>query len=100
MMNNTEKAVAMLVSAGFEPAGVTPEERVKFMVNSGRGYPGFKGATLGGRARFIKPGSTLRATVGKVTTCFYEVVNGNTHYLANIRTRETDRIAAFLKGEK
>lgn len=34
----------------------------------------------------------MRATVGKITTCFYEVENGETRYAVNIKTRDTGRI--------
>ena len=94
-MTNQEKAVAALITAGFEPAGMTPTERVVFLVNDGGPGPGKRGATLGGRARFVKPGTTLRATVGKITTCFYDVVNGNTVYRANLPTKETEKVAEF-----
>jgi len=67
-------ATAVLLVAGFEPRGML---------------------RLIGRPRFVKPRTAMRVRVGKVTTCFYEVVNGNTRHLVNIPTRRTRRIAFF-----
>ena len=67
-------AKAALLAAGFEPRGML---------------------RLIGRARFAKPGTALRVRVGTATTCFYEVVNGNTRYLVNMPTARTRRIAFF-----
>ena len=69
-------AAAALLAAGFEPRGMLQ---------------------LIGRARFVKPGTALRVRVGKLTTCFYEVVNGNTRHLVNVPTRRTRRIAFFRR---
>jgi hypothetical protein len=70
--NLSDAAVAALLAAGFEPVGK-------------RGF--------GGRARFVKPGTPLHVTVGKVTTRFYEVVDGNTRHLVDVPTKRTRRIA-------
>jgi len=67
-------AKAALLAAGFEPRGML---------------------WLIGRARLVKPGTALRVRVGKVTTCFYEVVNGNAWHLVDVPTRRTRRIAFF-----
>ena len=81
-MTKSEKSqaatVAVLLAAGFEPIG--------------------KLDALFGRRRFVKPGTALRVTVGKVTTCFYDVINGYTRQLVNVPTKRTRRIA-FLVNE-
>ena len=69
---NAEAAVAALLAAGFEPRGML---------------------RLIGRARFVKPGTALHVTVGKVTTCFYEVVDGNRRHLVDVPNKRTRRIA-------
>ena len=71
-------AAAALLAAGFEPSSKL-------------------GALLrrltGRSARFVKPGTALRVTVGRITTCFYEVVNGKTRHLVDVPTKRTRRIA-------
>jgi len=78
---NAEAAVAALLAAGFEPVRDAFLRRLI-------GRLGF-----GGRARFVKPGTALHVTIGKVTTCFYEVADGNTRLLVDVPNKRTRRIA-------
>jgi hypothetical protein len=78
-----EAAGAALLAAGFEPVRDALLRRLI-------GRLGF-----GGRARFVKPGTALHVTVGKVTTCFYEVADGNTRHLVDVPNKRTRRIAFF-----
>jgi hypothetical protein len=78
---NAEAAVATLLAAGFEPEGDALLRRLIGRLG------------LRGRARFVKHGTALHATVGKVTTCFYEVVDGNRRYLVDVPNKRTSRIA-------
>jgi hypothetical protein len=93
-MNATMNA---LVAAGFEPAGHTTQEHVAFLVNNDGGPgPGKRAATFGGRARFVRPGTALRATVGKVTTCLYSVTATGNVYHATLDTKDTAAIATKI----
>ena len=76
-----EAAVAALLAAGFESERDALLRRLI-------GRLGFRR-----RARFVKPGTALHVTVGKVTTCFYEVVDGNTHLRVEVPNKRTRRIA-------
>ena len=85
-----QDAIEVVLSAGFQAAGTTPTERVKFPVSTGHGL-GFKGATFGGRPRFSK--GDRRVTVGKITTNFYEIgVTGQPTNFICLRTRDLDAI--------
>jgi len=96
MTANTDKAIEALLLAGFEPAGMTPVERVKFCVSTGHGM-GFKGATFGGRLRFAK--GERRCTVGKRTVCFYRIyVNGPADF-ENVKTSDTAAITRLAALE-
>lgn len=94
-------AIEILTAAGFVSAGETPTQSYRAGSSSNPIYGGIGGGlcTVGGRQRFTKPGSALRVTVGKVSTCFYEVVNGVTRYIANVPTREEVRIKFFATGQ-
>jgi hypothetical protein len=94
--NHKDAAVQALLDAGFKAAGQTPTETVKFMVNAGYGYPSFKGATFGGRDRFVHPTTGHRATVGKVTTNFYQVANGATFDFVSRKTKDLEGIREEL----
>jgi len=85
MSANMEKAIAAVLAAGFEGAGATPTEHVKFPVSTGHGL-GFRGATLGGRLRFAK--GDRRVTVGKRTTCFYRVFANGPAGFVNVPTKD------------
>lgn len=91
-------AIEALLAAGFEAAGETATQQVRIPTVRSPVFGGVGGelATLGGRPRFVKPGSTLRATVGPVTTCFYDVVDGKTNYRANLRTKDVAGIKAWI----
>jgi hypothetical protein len=78
---NTEAALAALLAAGFEPERDALLRRLI-------GRLGFRA-----RARFVKPGTALHVTIGKVTTCLYEIVDGNTRLLVDVPNKRTGRIA-------
>jgi hypothetical protein len=96
-----EKAIASLVEHGFVVDGQTPTETYR-TGNAGNpiyGASGGKLCTVGGRQRLAKPGTAMKATVGKITTCFYEVRDSKTQYAITIRTRDTDRIKKWAMSE-
>lgn len=97
-----EKVVAVLTANGFVPDGMTRSESVRIgsSDNPILGGSGGKVVFSGGRMRFHKPGSVIKATVGKITTCFYEVDHGNLPgWSANVRTRDLERVTRFAKTE-
>ena len=95
------RVIALLLKHGWQTDGATPIR--KFRTGSATspiyGASGGKICLTGGRMRFVKPNSLMKATVGKITTCFYEVENGETRNFVNIRTREFDRIEKWAKAE-
>jgi hypothetical protein len=97
-----EKVVAVLAANGFVPDGITRAEstRTGSSDNPILGGSGGKVVFSGGRMRFHKPGSVIKATVGKITTCFYEVEDGGSPgWSTNVRTRDLERITRFAKTE-
>lgn len=95
------RVIALLLKHGWQTDGATPIR--KFRTGSATspiyGASGGKICLTGGRMRFAKPNSLMKATVGKITTYFYEVENGETRNFVNIRTREFDRIEKWAKAE-
>ena len=70
-----EDAVFVLLAAGWQVAGKTSEEMVRFPTKDtpvgNHGASGGKLVTFGGRRRFVLPKTPRVCTVGKRTVCFY-----------------------------
>lgn len=91
------RIVALLLDAGWQPAGETRLERVRLSTARSPVHGGIGGEAreFGGRARFELPGTDRRATVGARTVSFYRVTDGKAQDLRNYDTaRDLDAIAA------
>lgn len=68
-----------LYEAGFVQDGVTRQETVRVPTRTSPlyGHSGGELRTFGGRQRFMLPGTSYRATVGKRTTALYRVLVSN-----------------------
>lgn len=100
-MSPTEAKAAVieaLISAGFVASGETRRETVRIPTTKSPlyGKSGGELATLGGRQRFERPGTNRRATVGKITTCFYEVDGREARNFVTMQTREVGHIMAYI----
>jgi hypothetical protein len=87
-----DEAVAALLDLGFVPAGATATEHVRIptMKSPVLGGMGGERRTLGGRARYVLPGTDLRVTVGPRTTNLYYVRGGKTEFVLNESTKDLD----------
>lgn len=96
-----ERVVTLLVKCGWVPDGETRSQQFRSGSSANPLYGGIGGEVsfIGGRMRFRKPDSPMKATVGKLTTCFYEVEDGATFNAVSIKTRETDRITRWARTE-
>ncbi len=94
-----DKVIEILLVAGYVPDGVTHGETYRIVTQAS--YPSV-GAEIstGGRKRFVLPGTTKRATVGKRIVCFYESVNEQAMGFRNFRTEDFAAIAAILEGRR
>jgi len=78
-MTPSEKAMAdtidLLLADGFFPDGLTQQQTARLPTKRSPvlGNTGGELITLGGRLRFTKPGSNIKATVGRQTTALYRV---------------------------
>ncbi len=97
--NPAQRVVDLLLANGWEADGRTPTETFRTGSASNPIYGGMGGklCTVGGRIRFKKPDTFMKATIGKLTSCFYEVENGQTNYAANIKTRDLHRIKQWAQ---
>ena len=89
--------VNTLTRAGFVADGQTAQEvvRVPTVRSPLYGNTGGERRTFGGRQRYTKLGTTVRVTIGSRTVNVYRVVDGNTEFLANYKTREIDQEELF-----
>lgn len=87
-----EAVINVLLELAFFPDGFTAEQRVRIPTTAAPVYGGIGGklATFGGRQRFSKENCPIRVTVGKGTTNVYRVVNKQTEFIANLKTKEID----------
>lgn len=81
-----------VLAAGFIAAGATDTETIRIPTQASPVYGATGGElrTMGGRARYTKPGSDVRVTVGPQTTNVYRVRNSKTEFLANLNTRDIE----------
>lgn len=96
-------AIDLLLAAGFVSAGRTREETVRIPTKASPVYgrSGGELAKLGGRQRFVKPGTTIKATVGPRTTALYRVEGQGLDGVQGIATRDTkdlDGIRSVLQS--
>ena len=84
-----DEVVTMLFELGFSPAGETPLEHVRIPTMKAPVLGGMGGErrTLGGRARYVLPGTDLRVTVGPRTTNVYFSRSGKTEFVLNEKTK-------------
>lgn len=93
--NKKEAVIAALLNAGFTPDGNTPQETVRIPTVETPVYGGIGGklTTLGGRQRFMLPGTSIKVTVGKITTYFYEVLpNQPMRGIAHLQTSNLEAV--------
>ena len=101
MSKNTEQAMASaidaLLSAGFEPDGQTREEilRVPTRAVPLLGLSGGELAKFGGRQRFAKTGTNIKATVGPRTTAIYRIEGKGLEGVRGIATHDTSAADAI-----
>ena len=97
-----QAAIQALATAGFSPDGATfsSEYRMPTKASPLLGVSGGELAKFGGRQRFAREGTDLRATVGARTTCLYRHHPGAEYpveVLANIQTKNVDEIRQALQ---
>lgn len=81
-----------VLAAGFVAAGTTDTETVRIPTQASPVYGATGGElrTLGGRARYTKPGTNVRVTVGPQTTFVYSVSSGQVTTIAYLQTRDIE----------
>ncbi len=89
----------LLRAAGFVDDGVTREEAVRVPTRSVPllGRSGGELATFGGRVRYAKPGTNVKATVGKRTTCIYRLADGTVQSSKSIDTAKLEDVRAAVE---
>jgi len=88
--------IQSLLDAGFHPDGETREETVRVPTSKSLlyGKSGGELAKFGGRQRFAKAGTTVKATVGGRTTAIYRVEGKGLEGVKGIATLDTKNIDA------
>lgn len=106
MASKSESAMARvidaLLAAGFEPDGRTRTLVVRVPTAGAPVYgrSGGELAKLGGRQRFVRAGTNIKATVGPRTTAIYSIDDHGSDCARGIATHATsdsDEIAATLE---
>lgn len=88
-----DEVVIALLELGFAPAGETTEQvvRVPTMRSPVFGGLGGERRTMGGRARYVLPGTDLRVTVGpRTTNVYYSRGGGKTEFVLNESTKHLE----------
>lgn len=87
----------LCLNNGFEENGSTKTGHVKIITKDS--YP-FAGAlaTFGGRLRLKSTKSNWKVTIGKRTTCFYQVENQQGFNFTNFPTKNVEKISQFLQA--
>lgn len=96
-----QEVIGILTAAGWTEDGRTRTETVRIPTTKnpvyGRGaYSGGEVRTFGGRLRFAK--GDRRVTVGKVTTNFYEVRDGEATNFTHLLTKDVEKIRELAAG--
>lgn len=100
-MTKNQQAMAavieLLLAAGFLPDGETRQEHVRIPTAKAPvfGHSGGVLATLGGRQRYVKAGTAIKATVGPRTTALYRVDGGGIEGVRGIATLATSEVTAI-----
>jgi hypothetical protein len=83
--------IDLLLAAEFVPDGETRQEHVRIPTANAPvfGQSGGVLATLGGRQRFVKSGTTIKATVGPRTTALYRIEGAGIEGVRGIATLAT-----------
>lgn len=89
------KAIEVVLAGGFIPNGET--DSVSYRARAGE--VAMKLVTAGGRQRFKKPDTAMKVTVGRISVCFYEVLDGEAKNMVTLSTRELSRIEPWAKTE-
>lgn len=95
-----QQVIELALTYGFEPDGHTKSEHVRIPTTDNPlfGKSGGVDATLGGRQRFSKTGTSIRATIGKRTTYIYRLESpGRVIGLGSFDTKEVEKIEKLLK---
>lgn len=89
-----EEVLKCLGAAGFVEDGATRTEHVRVPTKDSPvfGQSGGQLATFGGRMRFVKAGTRIKATVGKRTTAIYEVQGAGLAGVRGIASADTSDI--------
>jgi hypothetical protein len=92
--------VDLSLASGFVADGRTQVQTVRIPTRRAPVFGGVGGEvrTFGGRQRFAKSGTDIKATVGRVTTCIYRLRNGKMEIVANLSTKDRDGIIAALEN--
>lgn len=92
--------IQILLAAGFTPDGQTKVEQVRIPTKDCPvfGQSGGELATLGGRQRFAKAGTDIKATVGLRTTALYRSAGGGLGGVKGIASMETKDHTALRKA--
>lgn len=89
-----ETIIKMLLDAGFVPDGESVTGAQLFVTQKSYPYPGAV-APESRRPRFLHP-SGMKATVGKMTTAFYRVVNHQAEQCGYFQTKDEKGISEFI----
>lgn len=98
------QVIETLMRAGFVRDGETRQEHVRIptMKSPVFGDSGGERRTFGGRQRWVRSGTSLRATVGARTVYVYTVVDGDTSTVAYLKTGDInlDELLALVATRK
>lgn len=89
--------IDLMLASGFRPDGETHQETVRVPTKDSPlyGRSGGQLATFGGRQRFAKDGTTVKATVGIRTTAIYRIEGPGLNGVRGIATCDTKDFAAI-----
>ncbi|WP_298151050.1 hypothetical protein [Flavobacterium sp.] len=93
-------AIQILIAAGFAPDGQTKQEHVRIPTANSPVFGGSGGelATFGGRQRFAKTGTDIKATVGLRTTALYRSTGGGLSGVQGIASMNTNDQSALRQA--
>lgn len=94
--------IELLLQSGFVPDGETRTELVRIPTKRSPAFGGSGGelAKLGGRQRFAKEGTNIKATIGMRTTCIYRVEGeglSGVRGMGTVDTSDLQSIRSVLK---
>lgn len=97
---NAQAVVEILLAAGWTAQGRTAAKSVRIPTRRAPlyGMSGGEARTFGGRERFVK-GDRRRATVGAMTTCFYEMAGKKAEGFVAVDTKDLARIRKLAEVE-